>query len=107
MRIKSGLRKGLPSMKNPVLLVLALAIAPLGWASGSPARAMEATVLMERLAAKIEHAQKLHPDTAREIARLMAQPPCDCTQVRCSETLRARNVAARHHLERLLASKTP
>ena len=93
-------------MKIPVLPVLVLAIAPLGWASGSPARPMEATVLMDRLAAKIEHAQKLHPDTAREIARLMSQPSCDCTQVRCSEPLRARNVAARHHLELLVASKT-
>jgi hypothetical protein len=93
-------------MKAPVLSVLALAIAPLGWASGSPARPMETTVLMEGLAAKIEHAQKLHPDTAREIARLMSHASSDCTRVRCSEPLRARNAAARHHLELLVASKT-
>ncbi len=93
-------------MKAPVLSVLVLAIAPLGWASGSPARPIEATVLMEGLAAKIEHAQKLHPDTAREIARLMSQPSTDCTRVTCSEPLRARNAAARRHLELLVASKT-
>ena len=92
-------------MKIPALLVLALAIVPLGWASGSPARPLEATVLMERLAAKIDHAQKLHPETAREIARLMSDPPSDCTRVPCSEPLRARNTAARQRLELLVASK--
>lgn len=93
-------------MKIPALLVLALAIVPLGWASGSPARPLEATVLMERLAAKIEHTQKLHPDTAREIARLMSEPPSDCTRVKCNGPLPARNAAARQHLELLVARKT-
>ena len=93
-------------MKTPTSLALLFAIAPLGWAGGSTARPVEATALMERLTGKIEHAQKLHADTAREIARLMSQPWFDCNRVTCSEALRVRNAGVRQRLKLLVAGKT-
>jgi hypothetical protein len=77
------------------------------WASGAPLRPLEATVQMEQLAAKVEQAAVVHPDTASEIARLMDQRGYDCTQVPCSAKLQARNNAARNRLEMLIATKTP
>jgi hypothetical protein len=76
------------------------------WASGAPLRPLEATVQMEQLAARVEQAAVVHPDTASEIARLMDQHGYDCTQVPCSAKLQARNNAARSRLEMLIATKT-
>lgn len=77
------------------------------WAAGGPLRPLEATVQMEGLAAKVEQAANLHPDTARELARLIDQRGYDCRYVTCGADLQARNSAARNRLETLIAIKAP
>jgi hypothetical protein len=61
---------------------------------------------MERFAGNLGQAKTIHPDTVREIARLMSRPWYDCNQVRCSEQLKARNRAVRTRLETLMADDT-
>ena len=68
---------------------------------------LEATAQMERLAAKVESAKSVDPDTADKIARLVDQPWYDCSQVTCSEKLQARNGAVRSRLKTLMATKAP
>ena len=70
-------------------------------------RPFEATVEMEQLAAKLEHAKAIHPKTAHEIRRLIGQPRYDCNQVACSAQLEGRNSAVRKQLEALIAKKYP
>jgi hypothetical protein len=65
-------------------------------------RALEATTRMERLATKLEHAHKIAPDTAREIAQLIGQPQYSCTRMTCGDALDARNRKARIKLKTLL-----
>lgn len=43
----------------------------------------EATVQMERLATKLEHAKKIASETKLEIDRLIHHPQYDCKQVAC------------------------
>ncbi len=76
-------------------------------AYGSSNRPLEATVQMERLAAKVERAKAIDPATAHEIARLIGQPWYDCNQVACSAQMQARNGLARDRLQTLMARKTP
>jgi hypothetical protein len=79
----------------------------LSLAASGAGRPVEATVQMERLAAKVEHAKSIHPKTAHEIMGLIGQPWYDCNQVACSAPLKARNSAARNRLQTLIAKKTP
>ncbi len=76
------------------------------WAAGT-VRPLEATIQMERLAAKVEQTAVIHPNTARELARLMDQHGYDCNQVACGAQLHARNNAARNRLTGLIAMKAP
>jgi hypothetical protein len=94
-------------MLNISTLAAIMALPALMWASSGKVSPLEATVQMERFASNVEHAKTIHPDTAREIARLMSRPWYDCDQVRCGELLRARNHAVRTRLETLMANHRP
>ena len=76
------------------------------WAVCGTSRPIEATIQMEQLAARAEQARSIHPDTARDLARMLALPQYDCAQAACSADLQARNSAARARLEALIARKT-
>jgi hypothetical protein len=67
-------------------------------------RALEATTRMERLATKLEHAHRIAPETAREIAQLIGQPRYSCTRMTCGDALDARNRKARIKLKMLLGN---
>jgi len=71
-------------------LAIGLVLAP-----ESRTRPMEATVQMERLAAKLEQMKAVHPSTAQAITTLLLQPSHDCHQVACSPAVQARNSVAR------------
>src|SRR5262245_66539912 len=57
-------------------LALGLVLAP-----ENRSHPQEATVQMERLAAKLERMKVVHPDTAQTITTLLLQPSHDCHQV--------------------------
>jgi hypothetical protein len=80
------------------VLVLGLALAP-----ESRNRPLEATVQMERLAAKLERMKVVHADTAQTITNLVLQPAYDCHQLLCSPAVQARNNAARSRITATLA----
>ncbi|HEX3341893.1 MAG TPA: hypothetical protein VHT68_22270 [Pseudolabrys sp.] len=68
----------------------------------------EATIQMERLATKLEHAKKITPETRLEIDRLTRHSWYDCNQVACRAAIKVRNRAARERLASVLAgSKAP
>jgi hypothetical protein len=81
------------------------AVAAVGWAEFSTRHPAEATAQMEQLARQIERAEVLHPDAARQLARVMDRPPYDCARIACDAALLARNVAARERLRRSIAGK--
>ena len=87
-------------------ITLSTAVA-LIWAGTSAVQPLEATVQMERLTVKMEHAKSIDPETAREVRRLISQPWYDCNQIACSAPLQARNSAVRDRLKTLIAKKTP
>jgi hypothetical protein len=92
----------------PTRLLVAItgcAVVGLSWAGFGARPVIEGTVQMERLADKIDHAHLLHPDTARQIERLMGMPQYDCAQVACDGALQDRNRAARSRLRQSLADK--
>jgi len=72
-------------------------------ASESRTRPLEATVQMERLAAKLERMKTVHPNTAQAITALILQPSHDCHQVLCSPAVQARNSVARSRITATLA----
>jgi hypothetical protein len=80
------------------VLVLGLALAP-----ESRSRPLEATVQMERLAAKLERMKVVHANTAQTITNLLLQPSHDCHQVVCSPAVQARNNVARSRITTTLA----
>ena len=94
-------------MLNVSTLAAIMALPALVWAGSGRISPLEATVEMERFAGQATHVKTIHPDTAREIARLMSRPGHDCDRVRCSEQLRARNHAVRTRLETLMANHAP
>jgi hypothetical protein len=94
------LRRGLAAIAVSVAVALF-------WNMGGTIRPLEATVQMERLAAKIEQTKVIHPDAARAIMRFADQNGYDCDHVVCNTQLRARNRAARNNLQKLIAEKTP
>ena len=69
-------------------------------------RVLAATVQMERLAKKLEHTQKIAPETKIEITRLTLDPMSDCARAGCRATLELRNRAAREHLQSIVAGST-
>src|SRR5262245_4578486 len=72
-------------------------------ASESRTRPLEATVQMERLAAKLERMKAVHPNTAQAITTLLFQPSHDCHQVVCSPAIQTRNSVARARITATLA----
>ena len=75
--------------------------------AGTTVSPLEATVQMERLAARAEHAKRIDADTGHEIARLIGQRWYNCNQVACSAQLQQRNRAARGRLGAVLQAKAP
>jgi 4-hydroxyphenylpyruvate dioxygenase-like putative hemolysin len=63
----------------------------------------ENTVVMERLATKLAHAEMIAPKTVDEIAQLLRRPDYDCRQFACEAWLEKRNLAARGRLQTVLA----
>jgi hypothetical protein len=88
-----------------LVAITGCAVVGLSWAGFGARPVIEGTVEMEQLADKIDHAQRLHPDTARQIERLMGIPQYDCAQVACNGALQDRNRAARSRLRQSLADK--
>ena len=94
-------------LKGGLATIVFSTAAALLWAAGGTARPLEATVQMEQLAAKVEQAKLIHPNTAHAITRYIDQRGYDCDQVACSAQLQARNRAVRNRLKILIAKKTP
>jgi hypothetical protein len=67
---------------------------------------LETTIELEQLAARVERASSIHPNTARDFARMLAMPRYDCARTACSAALQARNSAARARLATAIAMKT-
>jgi hypothetical protein len=63
---------------------------------------LEATVEMERLATKLDHAKKIASETKLEITRIINQPWYNCIQMACPTALETRNRTARAHLRTVL-----
>jgi|SRR5262245_53409174 len=79
----------------PAAIAVAAAAALL-WTAGGTVRPLEATVLMERLTAKVEQTKSIQPDAARAITRFVDQNEFNCDKVVCGAQLQARNRAARN-----------
>ena len=94
-------------LKGGVAAIAFSGAVALFWVARGTVPPLEATAQMERLAAKVERAQSIPPDTVREITRLIGQPWYDCNQVACNAQLQARNSAVRNRLKTLIATKTP
>lgn len=95
-------------MVNMSTLAVIMAVPALVWAgTGKGDGPLETTVQVERFVGKLEHATTIHPDTLRQIERLMSRPPYDCNHKGCSEQLHARIGTVRSRLETLIASRSP
>jgi hypothetical protein len=94
-------------LRRGLAAIAVSAAAALCWTLGSPFRPLEATVQMERLAAKVERTKFVQLDTAHAITRFIDQDGYDCDFVACDTQLRARNRAVRDHLKQLIAEKMP
>ena len=65
----------------------------------------EATATMERLAAQVEMAQRMAPETRDTILKLLSTRRYDCEEVKCDPGLQARNRLARERISKaILAS---
>jgi HAMP domain-containing protein len=93
----------LKGMGTIIATTLALA---LFLASGSAKRPLEATVEMERLAAKLEQMKVIHPETAKTIVSLILQPAYDCNQIACSAAVQTRNSGAQSRLKAILTKRS-
>src|SRR5262245_22334013 len=92
--------RGLKGLGAAVASTLAIGLL---LASESRTRPLEATVQMERLAAKLERMKTVHPSTAQAITTLLLQPSHDCHQVVCSPAVQARSSVARSRITATLA----
>ena len=68
---------------------------------------LEATIRMERLAARLGHVQTVPPETARQVNQLMHRPQYDCDKAVCTADLNRRNRSARAQLQDVLARNAP
>jgi hypothetical protein len=84
------------------LILVGIAVNKMGIAANNRQRVLEATVEMERLATKLDHAMKIAPETKLEIARIISQPWYNCIQMACPTVLETRNRTARAHLRTVL-----
>jgi len=73
---------------------------------GGGGRALQATIQLERLAASLDHTGSIHPDTARDLARVLALPDYDCDRIKCRAGVEARNSAVRARLITLITIRT-
>jgi len=65
----------------------------------------EATAIMERLAAQVETAQRIAPETRDMILQLLSTRRYDCEEVKCDPGLQVRNRLARERISKaILAS---
>jgi hypothetical protein len=87
-------------------VIAACATAAWSLAAFGTGRPVEATLRMEQLTARIEHADSIHPDTVHELTRMLALPQYDCSRTACDAGLQARNRAVRLRLEALIATTT-
>jgi hypothetical protein len=87
-----------------LLMLGATAVVVVLAATSVPIRPLEATVQMERLAAKMEHTAALAPETIEAVARMISHPSYDCRIVSCRLELRQRNQAARDRLHAVLSA---
>jgi hypothetical protein len=62
----------------------------------------EATAIMERLAAKVEMAQRIPPETRDTILKLLSTRRYDCEEVKCDPGLQARNRLARERISKAI-----
>jgi homoserine kinase len=65
-------------------------------------QAFENTVIIERLATRLAHADTISPETAGEISQLLRRRDYDCRQLACDAQLEKRNLAARNRLQAIL-----
>ncbi|MGA7387983.1 MAG: hypothetical protein WA322_04500 [Pseudolabrys sp.] len=84
------------------LILVGIAVNRAGIGANNRQRVLEATVEMESLATKLDHAMKIAPETKLEIARIINQPWYNCNQMACPTVLETRNRAARAHLRTVL-----
>jgi len=85
------------------LILVGIAVNKTGIGANNRQRVLEATVEMERLATKLDHAKKIAPETKLEIARIINQPWYNCIQMACPTVLETRNRAARERLQAVVA----
>lgn len=85
-----------------VALVCGLAIMVTFLARPASQRALEATVIMERLASALNNSKTIAPDTARAISQLLRHSDYDCKQLACDAALERRNRVVRSKLESML-----
>jgi hypothetical protein len=78
-------------------------LAAVAMVTDSRTRAADATAWMERVAADLDRAAGLTPETVDKLARTIRQPWYDCRQVACEPELAARNLAAHTRLQQALA----
>jgi hypothetical protein len=95
---------------KPTLKAIGLSVSVLGLAfllvvaARSPRHQIfENTVVMERLATSLAHAETISPRTAGEISQLLRRPDYDCRQFTCEASLGKRNLAVRGRLQTMLA----
>jgi hypothetical protein len=69
-------------------------------------QAFENTVLIERLATRLAHADRIPSETAGEISQLLRRRDYDCRQLSCDALLEQRNLAARNRLQAILTRTT-
>jgi len=69
-------------------------------------QAFENTIVLERLATRLAHAEKISSETAAEISNLLHRQDYDCRRIACDASLDKRNLAARSRLQTILAMST-
>jgi hypothetical protein len=65
-------------------------------------QAFENTVIIERLATRLTHADTISPETAAEVSQLLRRRDYDCRQLACDALVEKRNLAARNRLQAIL-----
>jgi hypothetical protein len=62
----------------------------------------EATAIMERLAAQVETAQRIAPETRDTVLNLLSTRRYDCEEVKCDPRLQVRNRLARERISKAI-----
>src|ERR1043165_5121596 len=93
-----------PVMRGLLAAAVVCALMVIALFGGRPSsqRALEGTVLMEQVTARLANAKTIAPDTVREISRLLLKADYDCNQTACDAVVEMRNRVARDHLSSVL-----